>query len=92
MRSEWPGFRNSSAGAAVIRFVLVPFVLFVILVVWALVQNDMYPKEALILGGVWLLLFAGVFLLPGVGVYCIVPMVLIDIWLLVKLVGNPSVT
>ncbi|MBI5705615.1 MAG: hypothetical protein HZC36_01345 [Armatimonadetes bacterium] len=71
---------------------LTPFVLFVILVVWALVQNDLYPKEALILGSIWLLLLLGAFLLPGIGVYCIVPMVLIDIWLLVKLVGNPSVT
>lgn len=71
---------------------LTPFVLFVILVVWALVQNDMYPKEALILGAVWLLLLLGMVLIPYVGMYCIVPMVLIDIWLLVKLVGNPSVT
>lgn len=84
--------RNSGHRGGVFPFVLTPFVLFVILVVWALVQNDMYPKEAIILGSVWLLLLLGLILIPNVGMYCIVPMVLIDIWLLVKLVGNPSVT
>lgn len=71
---------------------LVPFVLFVILVIWALVQTDLYAKEALILGSIWLVLLAGLLFLPFVGFYCVVPMVLIDIWLLVKLVGNPTVT
>ena len=71
---------------------LVPFVLFVILVVWALVQVDMYAKEAIILGIIWLGLLGGLLLLPNVGLYCVVPMALIDIWLLVRLVGNPSVT
>ena len=71
---------------------LVPFVLFWILVIWALVQTDMYAKEAVILGFIWLVLAAGLVLLGTAGFYFVVPMVLIDIWLLVRLVGNPSVT
>lgn len=71
---------------------LLPFLLFVILVVWALIDNDLYAKEAIILGCVWLALLLGLLLIPYAGFYCVVPMVLIDVWLLVKLVGNPSVT
>lgn len=71
---------------------LLPFLLFAILVVWALIDNDLYAKEAIILGSVWLALLLGLLLIPNAGLYCVVPIVLIDVWLLVKLIGNPSVT
>lgn len=68
------------------------FVLFLILVIWALIQGDMYAKEALIYGAIWLACLLGLFLIPGYGIYFVIPMCLVDIYLLIKLVGNPSVT
>lgn len=70
---------------------LVPFVLFLIVVIWALVQGDMYAKEAIILGSVWLICLAALFLLPGsFGIYFVVPITVVDIYLVVKLIGNPK--
>jgi hypothetical protein len=71
--------------------VLLPFVLFLVLVIWALIDGEMYAKEAAIFGALWLALLLGTMFLPAFGIYLVVPMVLIDIYLLVKLVGNPTI-
>ena len=69
-----------------------PFPLFLILVIWALVQNDMYAKEAMIWGGICLVCFLALLFIPVYGLYFVAPVYLVDIILLIKLVGNPSVT
>lgn len=69
-----------------------PFPLFLILVIWALIQGDMYAKEAIIWGSICLACFLALFFIPVYGLYFIAPVYLIDIVLLIKLVGNPSVT
>jgi hypothetical protein len=74
------------------QMLLVPFVLFLILVTWALISGDMYAKEALIWGAIWLVCLVGFFLVPGYGLYFVAPACLVDIILLIKLVGNPSAT
>ena len=69
---------------------LLPFFLLVILVVWALIDGDLYAKEAAIYGGVGLICFVAFLLIPGFGVAGLVVVTLIDIYLLIKLVGNPN--
>jgi hypothetical protein len=69
-----------------------PFVLFLILVIWALIDGEMYLKEASIYGAIWLALLLGLFLMPGYGLWVVAPMCLVDIVLLIKLVGNPVIT
>jgi hypothetical protein len=49
----------------------------------------MYAKEAIIYGSIWLVCLLALFLVPGYGLYFVVPMVLVDIILLINLVGNP---
>lgn len=71
---------------------LIPFILFLVLVIWALIDGEMYAKEAAIYGGIWLAALLGLLLIPGYGLYFVVPMCLVDVVLLIKLVGNPSVT
>jgi hypothetical protein len=71
---------------------LAPFVLFLILEIWALVSGDMYAKEAIIYGSIWLVCLLGLFFIPGYGLYFVVPVTLVDIILLIKQVGNPSAT
>ncbi|MDR3692621.1 MAG: hypothetical protein P4L46_24790 [Fimbriimonas sp.] len=68
---------------------LLPFFLLLVLVVWALIDSEMYAKEAIIHGAVWAVCLAGLFLVPGYGVAFVVPVCLQDIYLLIKLVGNP---
>ena len=69
---------------------LLPFVLCVILVIWALIDGDMYAKEALIYGAIWLGCLLGMLFIAGYGLYFVVPMCLVDIVLLIKNVGNPK--
>lgn len=71
---------------------LVPFALFLVLVIWALIDGEMYGKEAAIWGVVWLACLLGFFLVRDRGFYFVVPMCLVDAVLLIKLLGNPSVT
>jgi hypothetical protein len=70
--------------------VLAPYVLFLILVIWALKDGEMYAKEALIYGAIWLACLVGLLFVVGYGLYFVVPMTLLDIFLLIKLVGNPK--
>ena len=71
-----------------IRRVLFAFVLFWILVVWGLRDCDVYPKEAAIYGAIWCALLAGFFLWPAGSIFFIVGMVLLDVVLLIKVLGQ----
>lgn len=73
---------------------ILPFILYAILVIWALVQGDLYPKEGAIHGLVWLACLAGFLFADlvrtGLGLWFVVPVCLADVYLLVKMVGNPN--
>ncbi len=69
---------------------LLPFVLLPILVIWGLIGVEIYAKEASIWGVLWAACFAAVLGIPGFGLYFVVPIVLVDIYLLLKMVGNPT--
>lgn len=71
---------------------LMPFVLFLVLVIWGLIDGELYAKEALIYGSIWLVSLTCLFALPTYGLYFVVPACLVDIILVFKLIGNPSVT
>ena len=70
---------------------LIPLVLLPILVIWALVQGDMYAKEGLIYGGIWLVCLLGILLVRGNGAYFAVPVALADIVLVMKFIGNTTI-
>ena len=46
---------------------LVPFILLPILVIPGLISGDMYAKEAVIYGVIWLVCLLGLLLIPGYG-------------------------
>jgi hypothetical protein len=71
---------------------IISFVLFLILVIPALRNGDMYAKEALIYGSIFVVCALGFFLLPGYGLWFVAPITIVDVIILIKLVGNPSVT
>ena len=68
------------------------FVLFLILVIPALRNGDMYAKEGIIYGSTFVVCLLGFLFIPGYRMWFVAPTSLIDIILLIKLVGNPSVT
>jgi len=70
--------------------VLAPFVLFLIIVIWALIDGELYFKEASILGAIWLMSLLGLLFVAGYGIWFVVPITLVDIYLVVKLIGNPK--
>lgn len=66
------------------------FVLFLVLTIWGMIDGEIYAQEGIILFVLWALLLAGFLLLPGIGMYAVVGIALIDIYLIIKLVGNPK--
>ena len=70
---------------------LLPFILFPLLVGWALKDGEMYFKEAGLWSIPWALSLAFLLVFPGRGLYAVPVVVLIDVVLLVKLIGNPSI-
>lgn len=67
-----------------------PFFLLAILVIWALIDGSMYAKEGAGYGVVFAVCLAGLFLVPYYGLIFVVPVCLVDVYLLIKLVGNPT--
>ena len=67
---------------------LLVFLLFWVLLIWGLIDGDIYAREAAILVVIWLVLAAGFFFLPKVMIPTIIGMVLVDIVLLFKVVGQ----
>ena len=72
------------------------FVLYAILVAWAAKDGDMYAKEIAFYAIVWVVMLAGFLLCnyyaAGFGFWFVVPTCLIDIYLVFKLIGNPSIS
>ena len=66
------------------------FVLFLVLTIWGMIDGEIYAQEGVILFVLWALLLAGFLFLPGIGLYAVVGIALIDIYLIIKLVGNPK--
>ena len=64
------------------------FVLFWVVLIWGLHDGDVYAKEGIILGIVWIGLLAGFIYLPNAAIGFIVAMVLLDIYLLLKVYGQ----
>lgn len=69
---------------------IIPFVLFLILIIWGAFDGEVYWKEGIVYGLLFLISLLGWLLVPGYGLYFVVPVVLVDIVLLVKMVGNPT--
>lgn len=67
---------------------LLVFVLFWLLIVWGLKEGDIYTREAVTYGCIWAVLFGGFVLLPEAFVWFVVPLVLLDIVLLMKVMGT----
>ena len=72
---------------------LFPLIIFAVVFGWALKEGEIYLKEGLIYGGIVVLSTAGVLLgtyyWEGRGLFFAVPIILVDIILIVKMVGNP---
>lgn len=73
---------------------LAAFLLYAILVGWAAKDGDLYWKEIAIYAAIWLVLIGGYVLCilyaPESSIWFVVPICLMDVYLLLKFVGNPS--
>ena len=73
---------------------ILPFGLYVLVVAWAAKDGDLYAKEVLTYAAIFAVCLAG-FLLgniyyPGANFWFVIPVCLIDIYLIIKLIGNPQ--
>ena len=68
--------------------------LFWLLIGWGLYDGSLYFRDAAIWGSIWLVFFLGFLFFPGspIGMVCIGAIALMAMILLIKFVGNPSVT
>lgn len=67
---------------------LFAFVLFWVVLIWGLYDGDLYAKEGIILGTIWVGLLLGFIFLPTAMIGFIIAMILIDIYLVVKVFGG----
>lgn len=67
---------------------LFAFVLFWVVLIWGLYDGDLYAKEGIILGIIWVGLLLGFIFLPTAMIGFIIAMILIDIYLVVKVFGG----
>lgn len=67
---------------------LFAFVLFWVVLIWGLYDGDLYAKEGIILGILWIGLLLGFIFLPTAMIGFIIAMILIDIYLVVKVFGG----
>jgi len=67
---------------------IVPFLVFWILLGWGLYDGDLYPKEGAILVGIWGVLLLAFLLLKVSLLWFVVPTVLLDIFLILKIFGQ----
>jgi hypothetical protein len=69
---------------------LAAFVLFLILVIWGAIDGEIYATECIILVLIWLLCLLGFLFVPTIFGICVAAIALVDIYLIIKLVGNPK--
>lgn len=67
---------------------IIPFLLFWLLIGWGLYDGDLYPKEGAIFVAIWVVLLLGFILLKGSPFGFVVPTVLLDIVLVLKVFGS----
>ena len=67
---------------------IVPFLLFFVLLGWGLYDGDLYPKEGVILAAIWVVLLVGLLLLKLSPYWFVVPTVILDIYLVIKVFGG----
>ena len=58
------------------------------MLIWSLIDGDLYPKEGAIFAGIWVALLAGFLLLKIPMLWFAIPMVLLDVVLIVKIFGQ----
>ena len=67
---------------------LVFCLLFWVLLGWSLYDGDLYPKEGAIYAAIWIVLLLGFLVLRVAMLWFIVPTVLLDIILILKIFGQ----
>ena len=67
---------------------IIPFLVFWILLGWGLYDGDLYPKEGAILVSIWGVLLLVFLLLKVDLIWFVVPTVLLDIFLILKIFGQ----
>ncbi len=67
---------------------LIPFLLFWVLIGWGLYDGDVYPKEGGIFIAIWVGLLLGFLLLKIEMLWFVVPTVILDIVLILKVFGQ----
>ncbi len=68
--------------------VLLVFVLFWLVLIWGLYDNEIYAKEAAIFAAIWIPLVIVFFLVPSAMIPAIIGIVLLDIVLIAKVFGQ----
>jgi len=63
-------------------------ILFWVIVVWGLVDGEIYAKEGAIYIAIWAVLLAGTLFFPSVMIGCLVGLIGLDIYLLFKVFGG----
>ena len=59
-----------------------------VLLTWGLKDGDLQPVEVGVYGGLSILLLMGMLFVPGLGLWLVAPMALIDIVLVFKVLGG----
>ena len=67
---------------------LLAYILFWILLIWGLRESDIYWQEGAILVTLWVVCLAGFVYLPSANIAFIIGSVLLDLWLLMKTLGQ----
>ena len=67
---------------------IVPFLVFWVLLGWGLYDGDLYPKEGAIVAAIWGVLLLIFLLLKVTLLWFVVPTVLLDIYLILKIFGQ----
>lgn len=67
---------------------IVPFLLFWVLLIWSLLDGDLTPQEATVYAIIWLVLLVCFLQFPSGVLWFVVPAVVIDIVLVIKVFGG----
>jgi hypothetical protein len=67
---------------------LLPCIVFCVLLIWSLKDGDLYPKEGLAYGAIFLVLMLGMVFLQPWALRCMAGMALLDVVLILKVFGQ----
>jgi hypothetical protein len=68
--------------------VILPFLVFWVLIIWSLYDGDLYPSQAAWFIGIWVICLVGLLVFDLQPILFVVPTVLLDIVLIVKVFGG----